>query len=539
MAEELKGGLEGGLAGPTAAYRVRLPSARPEPEKADEGSHQGTGALGAAAMLLLALFALDCWRAVQQSITHDEALAYARALAAGGGDDPHAVHAVLARVCAVVAGPQEWVLRLPSLLGALVYLVAGLSLCRAAFGRGWASFLGFGLLALHPLLLDFQSLGRGDGLGLGLMLWGALHLLLLARGTASGSAANYGPAHAIAGSLLLGLAAASGPATLPAAASLIALAVAVTLAQRRRLPGGASAGGRIGVSLAGLVLTGPVIAALLLWLPVSQAGSAAVWTGDADVLAAARALADASLAHQPDGRPLAPEGPAYEPARAALLLGFGPLLVLAIVLRLRSVLRHWRGATSLAELDGFERFHVLIGGSYVLTLLLIAAGHVVLGLPWPDARTGAPVLVLSLLCATGLAAEGWSRGRTWRLLSLPALAALVALLLQFGSQLQIAEYHLWKHDAGARRCFEQIVRRQDKDPRFIVRVAAAAPLQPALDFYRVTRRAGWMQPVSAGFDPEHPEADFLVLPKEQVAPSGYSPLLTDPAGVVILERARP
>jgi hypothetical protein len=101
MAGELKDPLDGLPSGPTAVYSAPRQAAAHDPEEAAAAAGDSPGALGASVMLLLAVFALDCWRALQQSITHDEAVAYARSLAAGGallGDDPHAVHALLARL---------------------------------------------------------------------------------------------------------------------------------------------------------------------------------------------------------------------------------------------------------------------------------------------------------------------------------------------------------------------------------------------------------------------------------------------------------
>ena len=534
MVGELTDPLDGNPAGPTAMFRARAQAAAQDPDLAAEAASEDSGAVGASVTLLLAVFALDCWRAVQQSITHDEALAVARAFA----DDVHPVHALLARLSTEALGVSEWALRLPSLLGALIFLLSALGLCRLAFGRGWLGFLAFALLAIDPLLLDLQSFGRGDGLGLALWMWGALLLLRFAQGTTAGGESSLGAIRAIAGSLLLGLAAASCPTVLTAALSLLLVAVAALLAQRQRLPGGATSGRRVRVALAGLLLVGPPLAALLLWLPLSAgAGLEAVFPGGAD--GATLSLADASLAHQAVAQPLAPDGPFYALVRAGLLFAFVPLLALAVVVRLARVLRRWKEATSLAELDGFERFHALVGGTFLLSLLFAVAARFALGRPWPDARAGAPLLVLALLCGAGLAAEGWRRGGVWRAASLAPLAVLVGLLVQFGSQAQMAEYRLWRQDSAARRGFEQIVRQQDKHPRVTVRVAAAERLQPALDYYRVTRRAGWMQPVESGFDPAQP-ADYVLLPEsdaEQPALAHFALLATDgPAGVVLLER---
>ncbi|HZM00684.1 MAG TPA: hypothetical protein VFD43_10575, partial [Planctomycetota bacterium] len=362
-------------AGPTALHKASLPPSQQDPEEAAAAAADSPGALGASVLLLVAVFALDCLRALRQSITREEAQAWARSFA----DDPHAVFALLARWCADLPFPPELALRLPSLLGALLYLAGALGLCRLAFGRGWLAFLGFGLLALDPLLFDLQSLGRGDGLGLGLMLCGALQLLRLLKGTSTGAAGSFGAARAIAASLLLGLAAASCAHTLPVALALLLTAAAATLAQRRRLPGGAAASGSSGLTLAGLALVGPPLAALLLWLPLRTAGLPASFSGSASLLDGARALGDASLAHQAGAWPLAPGSACFAPGRDALLLALGPVLLAALLWRLVRVLKRWRAATSLAELEAFERFHVLVGGSLLLAAALVVAGHSLLG----------------------------------------------------------------------------------------------------------------------------------------------------------------
>lgn len=539
MVGELTDPIDGNPAGPTAVFKARTLQREHDPEEEAAAAHEDAGAFGASVTLLLAVLALDGWRALQQSITHDEALAVARSFA----DDPHAVHALLAKQCTSLLGAAEWTLRLPSLIGALIFLPSALGLCRLAFGRGWLGFLGFALLAVNPLLLDLQSFGRGDGLGLALWMWGALMLLRFAQGTTAGAESTLGPIRAIGGSLLLGLAAASCPTVAPAALALLVVAVAALIAQRRSLPGGATSGRRVSLALAGLLLAGPPLAALLLWLPLGTGpGLQAIFSGSTDLHAAALSIADTSLAHQPDARPLAPDGPFYPLVRAGLLLGFGPLLAVAVIWRLARVLRRWSEATSLAELDPFERFHALVGGGLLITMLIAALARVALGLPWPDARSGAPLLVLALLCATGLAAEGWRRGGALRAAAAAPLLVLIGLMVQFGSQAQVAEYRLWRQDSGSRACFEQIVRQQDKHPRVSVRVAAAEELQPALDFYRVTRHAGWMQPIESGYDPAR-AADFLVVPASEArspALAGFAQVATDPAaGVTVLERPSP
>src|SRR3954451_13903532 len=126
-----------------------------------------------AAMILLAIvFVADVYRAALQSLTIDEAFSYNlyfskpihEALTFYDANN-HVLYTVLAKIAITVFGNAEWVLRLPSLLGALLYLIVVYRLCWWLVPDRWFAFLGLALLCLNPYLLDFQSAARGYGLG--------------------------------------------------------------------------------------------------------------------------------------------------------------------------------------------------------------------------------------------------------------------------------------------------------------------------------------------------------------------------------------
>ena len=61
-------------------------------------------------------------------------------------------------------------MRLPSLLGGMLYLAMALRLARLLFGAGPAAFLCVALLGLNPFILDFLSAARGYGMALAFLL---------------------------------------------------------------------------------------------------------------------------------------------------------------------------------------------------------------------------------------------------------------------------------------------------------------------------------------------------------------------------------
>jgi hypothetical protein len=115
-------------------------------------------------------------RAVQVDITYDEATTYLNYLT---GDPLHVLNFVstnnhflntlLARIFCFVGGNAEWVLRLPSLLGYVLYLVFSFLIVNKLSNKIIAT-AGFLLLNVNPYVMDFFGLCRGYGLSLGLLM---------------------------------------------------------------------------------------------------------------------------------------------------------------------------------------------------------------------------------------------------------------------------------------------------------------------------------------------------------------------------------
>jgi 4-amino-4-deoxy-L-arabinose transferase-like glycosyltransferase len=128
--------------------------------------------------LLILLWVVTLYRAATQSITTDEAFA-CNEFVDGSWDNlfnhynaaHHVLFTILSKFSVTLFGLSEFTLRLPSVLGALLYLASAHRICRHIFGTKGSLFLGFGLLSLSPAVMDFMSVARGYGLSLALWSW--------------------------------------------------------------------------------------------------------------------------------------------------------------------------------------------------------------------------------------------------------------------------------------------------------------------------------------------------------------------------------
>jgi hypothetical protein len=138
------------------------------------------GALGAVALIYTLV------RAAVLSLTHDESLTYLHYVLEpldvtldSSGFSPannHLLNSLLMRAGAGLFGASELALRFQSWLGHVLYVSGALLLVRRLREPSIA-FGTFILLVANPFMLDFFSLARGYGLGLGFTLMG-LHALL-------------------------------------------------------------------------------------------------------------------------------------------------------------------------------------------------------------------------------------------------------------------------------------------------------------------------------------------------------------------------
>lgn len=130
----------------------------------------------------VALFVYTCLRADRLSITHDEAGSFTIWTnfnifkchfdpGCWGTANLHWLYVLLMKPSVWLFGDSELAIRLPALLGHLIYLFFSFKLVKwAAPKHPWVALLGFVLLNFSPYLLEFFSLARGYGLAMSMMM---------------------------------------------------------------------------------------------------------------------------------------------------------------------------------------------------------------------------------------------------------------------------------------------------------------------------------------------------------------------------------
>ena len=132
--------------------------------------------------LLCAVFLLCLYRAATQSFTIDESftflhyvnVSFSQAIAEYSANN-HVLQSLLMRVFRRLLGRSELVMRLPTLIGCVLYLTAVYGITSASIRNGWLRLLALAVMTLNPLVLDLLVAARGYALALGLSWW-ALYL---------------------------------------------------------------------------------------------------------------------------------------------------------------------------------------------------------------------------------------------------------------------------------------------------------------------------------------------------------------------------
>ena len=141
------------------------------------------------------VFGYTCFRAGLLSLTHDEALTYFLYVRSSLKDifsysgeitsNNHLLNTLLMKLFVGFFGNFEFVLRIPALIGHLLYLVGTFQILRLFLNRKKLG-LGFGLMVTNPFLIDFFSCARGYSLALGFMALGLYYLFKRLESSDSG-----------------------------------------------------------------------------------------------------------------------------------------------------------------------------------------------------------------------------------------------------------------------------------------------------------------------------------------------------------------
>lgn len=503
----------------------------------------------AAAMALAgALFLVNIYRAATQSITHDEAVAwgwfllgpFSQVFGSEAGNH-HPLHSFLCKIAVEAFGVSEFSLRIPSLLGGLLYFAAVLRLSALMFGRLALFFVSVAALSLNPFTLDYLSCSRGYGGALALLLWGVYRLMQYWAEPPDPSRPNR-PARLLnhAGAAL-GLSIGFNLAMLLPAAGIVMTALGVLFVEAARAPAPA-APPKKKARRAGAAVSRVQQAALHFALPTVAVSGVAIllprrlveilhggYMGPPSLMAIVESVVRPSLLHAPGRLSLASllteealVGVAtwvVAPACFAALVAFG-----AVTIR-RAILDRNAG-----QLPALDMFLTVLGGALVTSVLAIVASRRLLGIPYPEQRI--VIYWVPLLC---LGAAGFAK--RFRRAAAPAGALLVLAAVQFATQFNTRYYHEWAYDASTKEMMSIIRTEHAWNPAARVRLGVTWQLEPAVNFYRIKWRLGWMEPVYR----QSPDADndyYLLLfgDRALVERRGLKTIFSDAVSGAVLAR---
>jgi hypothetical protein len=153
------------------------------------------------AVAALALFHYTSARAVLLSMTHDESSSFliwrdffifkcAWSPDCWGTANLHWLYVLLMKGSIALFGTAEWALRLPALLGHLIYLFFSWQLVKTWVQNPWTRLAGFLLLNVNPFLLEFFSLARGYGLACACLMASVYYLSQFAKNNSARAATS-------------------------------------------------------------------------------------------------------------------------------------------------------------------------------------------------------------------------------------------------------------------------------------------------------------------------------------------------------------
>jgi hypothetical protein len=443
--------------------------------------------------LLVAVLALNVYRAATCSITIDEAITYNRFVSppldkilAFYDANHHILYSQMAKASVSVFGLSEITLRLPSLLGGALYLWAAFALSRMIFGRRPMLVVAVALLGLNPLVLDYLSLARGYGPAMAFWLWGLYKMLDWLPS----------PSPRELRILAVALAVSVGFNLIFVFPGAVLAAWFVVVVWRER--------GSVEALVNHFLIPGVVTTFLILVLPLSRAVRGNFYLGTETVWEALNLLSRASLVADARFEPglirdwdvgLWILSPWMSGAAAGVLL-WGTVAAGLLV-------RRWLRSRRFLDLTQVERMIALLAGTSLATLLVSIMAHILFYLPYPYGRTG--IYWIPLLTLLGLALlERFTSNAAPRA---AGGAAACACLLLYARQLHGDHYPTFVDDAGTKQIAEVLLRMETGQRK--VRLGASWQLAEDFNFYRVMHRLTWLEPVE--LDSLGKPADYYVL----------------------------
>lgn len=420
-------------------------------------------------LLLCVVFLLCLYRAATQSFTIDESFTFLhyvdtdwRTVFGDFSANNHVLFSLVSRVFRYKFGRSEIILRVPTLLGCIAYLLASFRICRVAFGDRWMQTLALALLTLNPLVLDFLVAARGYGMGLALFWW-SLYLVWRGRFLSAG--------------LLAGLSIATNLIYLVPLAALGAAALIVYARQRRHWELIYSYG-----------VPAVVIPFMILVIPLSKSAGQ-FYYGVPALTATVESLVSES----------APYAPAYVAAVIVPGVFLGAMAVGA-----------WLLSRTVASPE--TTLLAIVLGSMGVSVVTWIAMHQLLHFVYPLNRTA-----LYMLPLAGLALALGAANAPWRLLAVPL--TLLALFVTAGyiKSVRIGYFNEWRSEAA----MNKLARRLGSEAAPLgktreVTVGGTWLLEYTARYYGKRYRLPWLKVLNPA-EREKIRPDYYFLTSEEAA----------------------
>ena len=436
-------------------------------------------------IFLASLWCVCVYRAVTQSIVHDEAYTFALYLTRDTrwifkDYDPnnHFLNTLLMKASVWLFGVKEWSLRVPALAGAGLYFAAVYRLCTRALQTTVGALLAAAFVTLNPFILDLMVAARGYGLALAFWMWALIWSLgFMEEATGSANLVKAGVA------LVLSIAA---NLTFLVPAAVLAGALLVVQIRRRTVTGGRAR------PIAFVILAACICGLFFAAMKAAHATGAFFYVGYSTISQSLRNLTGVSLSHGFPFRYIPQIAPlAYWMEAVAFCIA--PAAVVGALIA---------GAKSRDPLL------LLISACALGSAAILAILHALAGVPYPGDRTGLYFLVLAPLALMGLA--DWCASMPgYRVGAIAAYALALVITAQFALQFDTHRFLTWEYDADNKQILERLAQEVKDKHSGAVRVSASWLLEPSLNFYRRTWRLTWMREVTR--DPVAAGADYYIL----------------------------
>ena len=424
-------------------------------------------------VLLAAAFFAVClaiFRARSQSITVDEASTYFWWVSGTAyypwspSSNNHVLNSMLMWISTHAFGTSILTVRAPALLGAILYVLICLFLCRSITDRFSLQFPVFICLVYNPFILDFMVAGRGYSLANAFLLT-AIAIPVWHQRTAGASLRK---SCAVA-SLALGLSFAANFSF-----AFVAMAVFIAIAAWALKRRGNDSAIRI---LCFCVLPGLVTALLICGYPLAHMSRDELWYGAHSLREMSQSVIEPSL-HQLN--------PRFQGSRWFKAINFLKLFLLP-VLGILCICQLFVSKLDGSRFSGsrerwLEKFTAALAAIATLTVLLHWLAFRFASLPLPKGRTGIFLLPLLTLIAAAIAASPAHSGVS-KWLRRATTTALFCVAGYFLLCLRVSYFEEYQWDADVKDVYGVLAGLNHASG--VTDVAVNWMYHAPLDFYRV------------------------------------------------------